>query len=92
MSSCLKKLSSCLKTCLRVHHVNIVRQGFCSRLFYLLILLSPHNAEKSIAMPETQEMAAQAMMPSCCVKPATTNVRNDTAATVRAYGNCEDTW
>lgn len=33
-------------------------------LRFLLILLSTHNAEKSIAMPETQEMTAQAMMPS----------------------------
>lgn len=80
-----KKQSSCppCKYC---------QAGLLQQTFYLLILLSPHNAEKSIAMPETQEMAAQAMMPSCCVKPATTNVRNDTAATVRAYGNCEDTW
>ena len=43
-------------------------------------------------MPKTQEMAALAMMPSCCVKPATTNVRNDTVATVMAYGNCDDTF
>ena len=49
-----------------------------------LVLLSTHNAEKSIAMPKIQEMAALATMPSCCVKPATTKVRNDTAATVMA--------
>jgi hypothetical protein len=28
-------------------------------------------------MPKIQEMAALATMPSCCVKPATTKVRND---------------
>ena len=83
MSSCLKKTVFLSK-----------KQSSCPPCKYCqaVILLSPHNAEKSIAMPETQEMAAQAMIPSCCVKPATTNVRNDTAATVRAYGNCEDTW
>ena len=43
-------------------------------------------------MPKIQEMAALATMPSCCVKPATTKVRNDTVATVMAYGNCDDTW
>ena len=68
------------------------KTGKYGRSFHLLILFSTHNAEKSNAMPKTQEMAALAMMPSCCVKPATTNVRNDTVATVMAYGNCDDTW
>ena len=43
-------------------------------------------------MPKTQEMAALAMMPSCYVKPATMDVRNDMVATVMAYGNCDDTF
>ena len=42
-------------------------------------------------MPNIHEIAALAITPNCCVNPATMNVRNDTAATVRAYGNCDDT-
>ena len=52
--------------------------------FFVSNLLSSQRAEPIIAKPAIHEMAAQAAMPSCWVNPATTNVRNDTRATVRA--------
>lgn len=45
-----------------------------------------------MAIPLTHEMMALVTMPSDWVKPATMKVRNATVATVRAYGNWEDTW
>lgn len=51
---------------------------------HFTIRFSTPRAPKSKPMPTTHEMAALATTPSDCVKPATANVRNDTAATVRA--------
>ena len=66
--------------------VGIKKSAFSllTQTFFVSNLLSSQRAEPIIAKPAIHEMAAQAAMPSCWVNPATTNVRNDTRATVRA--------
>ena len=44
-----------------------------------------------MATPNIHEMMALITIPSVWVNPATTKVRKLTQATVRAYGNCDDT-
>ena len=43
-------------------------------------------------MPHIHDMTALPNMPNCWVKPATRKVIKDTVATVRAYGNWDETW
>ena len=58
-----------------------------THFFFLRII----NAEANRMMPHIHDTMALQMMPSDCVNPATKKVRHDTVATVRAYGNCDDT-
>lgn len=59
-----------------------------THFFFLRII----NAEANRMMPHIHDTMALPMMPSDCVNPATKKVRKDTNATVRAYGNWEETW
>lgn len=59
---------------------------------FVLFLFSKSKAEASNPIPTIQEMMALVTKPNPCVNPATTKVRQETIATVRAYGNCEETW
>ena len=69
--------------CIRVSEV------WTSLFDYLLLRIA--SAHASISIPHIHDMTALSTVPSDCVSPATTNVRNDTPATVRAYGSCDDT-
>ena len=54
-------------------------------------LFKQNKANPSINIPNIHDTMALVTMPQVWVKPATMKVRKLTPATVRAYGNCDDT-
>lgn len=53
------------------------------------------NIIKALAsnpIPTIHEITALVTNPNPCVNPATTKVRQETMATVNAYGNWDETW